>query len=294
MRNQEVRVLVKSRCIIGEGPVYGDGLLYWIDLLDDCIYRYESSSQKVCKLPVGQNTGCIALREHGGLIAALQHGFHAIDFDSGRIDFLGDPEADKPNNRFNDGKCDPAGRFWAGTMSKNLDTGYGEYTPEGKLYCLDEERVIHMKKDGVILSNGIDWSPDATTMYYIDTPRRNVVAWDFSVQDSTISRPREVIRLDGESGMPDGMCVDAQGMLWIALWGGGCITRWNPSTGKLVERIPLPVRHVTSCVFGGPAYDELYVTSASLDTDLDQFPDAGSVFVLRPGVAGNPLHRYKG
>ena len=294
MRNQEVQVLVQSRCIIGEGPVYGDGLIYWIDLLDDCIYRYDFASSEMRKLPVGQNTGCIALRASGGLIAALQHGFHAIDFETGRIDFIGDPEADKPNNRFNDGKCDPAGRFWAGTMSKNLDTGYGAYVAEGKLYCLDENLHVHVKDDEVILSNGIDWSPDAKTMYYIDTPKRNVVAWDYDVSDSSISRPREVISLNQESGMPDGMCVDAQGMLWIALWGGGCITRWDPCSGKLLQRVELPVRHVTSCVFGGEQYRDLFITTASLDTDMDQYPLAGSVFTFRPEVGGKPLNRFRG
>jgi sugar lactone lactonase YvrE len=293
MTKTDLKVLVEIDCIIGEGPIYDNEVLFWVDLLDDCIYKYDFKSNEVNKLELGQNPGAIAFKENGRLIGALQNGFYNIDFDKKIVELIKNPEDDKPNNRFNDGKCDPAGRFWAGTMSKELDSGYGDYTPKGKLYCINHNYDIDLKIDEVIISNGIDWSPDFKTLYFIDTPRQNVVAWDYSLDDGSIRNPREVISLKSEKGMPDGMCIDKEGKLWIAMWGGSSVTRWDPVKGTLIDRIELPVLNVTSCTFGGKDYNDLFITTASTGTDKNKYPLAGSVFVCTPTIGGGPTNKFK-
>lgn len=289
-------LVVNLHNIIGEGPVYDDKrkILYWIDLLGNKIYSYNFKDGCVSFVETDQNIGCIAVREKGGLVAALQNGFYFVNPIEETFEQIIDPEEDKPNNRFNDGKCDSRGRFWAGTMSKNLDTGYGEYTPEGSVYCLDTDLRAQCKMQKVILSNGIDWSPDNRTMYHIDTPTQTIASYDFDEENATISNKRIAAVIPKEMGMPDGMCVDAKGMLWVALWGGSALACWDPQNGTLLDKIELPVLNVTSCAFGGEKLDELYITTASIGTDIKKYPDAGGVFVIRPGVSGIKTNMFKG
>jgi sugar lactone lactonase YvrE len=296
MRDQ-LDLVVNLGCTIGEGPVWDAAArtVYWVDLLENAIHAREAGTGKVSSLDVGQNTGCVAPRSKGGLVAALQHGFFLIDMKSGSIEPISDPEADRPENRFNDGKCDCRGRFWAGTMSKKLDTGAGESGPVGNVYCLGADLRVTRKMADITLSNGMGWSPDNRTFYYIDSPTNTVAAWDFDLETGSISGRRVVVRMNqGSVGMPDGMCVDSEGMLWVALWGGAGIGRWDPSTGKLVRRLEVPALNVTSCTFGGPRLDELYITTAKLGTDLKAWPHAGALFCARVGVTGLPSVPFAG
>ena len=211
------------------------------------------------------------------------------------MELIHDPEADKPENRFNDGKCDCSGRFWAGTMSKKLDSGYGDSGPAGSVYCLEPDLRISRKIENVTISNGLGWSPDNGTLYYIDSPTKTVAAYDFDRRNGGISRKRVVVELpDGFVGMPDGMCVDAEGMLWIALWGGAGVTRWDPATGGLLQKLAVPALNVTSCVFGGTKLDELFITTARLGTDTQAYPLAGGLFRVKPGVTGLPPFAFAG
>jgi len=293
----EAELLVDLGCTIGEGPVWdGDTkTVYWLDLLNNTIHALDTLSGKVSSMDVGQNTGSVAPRRKGGLIAALQHGFFYVDFRAGTIKQIRDPEADIPENRFNDGKCDCRGRFWAGTMSKKLDTGYGDSGPAGSLYCLDAELGVSKKIAGVTLSNGMGWSPDNNTFYYIDTPTNTVAAYDFDPATGEISHKRAAVRLpEGFGALPDGMCVDSEGMLWIAFWGGGGVGRWNPTSGRLLQWLAVPALNVSSCVFGGEKLDELYITTARLGTDVEAYPLAGGLFKARPGVTGLPTYAFAG
>jgi sugar lactone lactonase YvrE len=192
------------------------------------------------------------------------------------------------NNRFNDGKCDPTGRFLAGTMDMD-----GE-VPSGALYSFDSRQVTRLL-DGICISNGLAWSPDHKTFYYIDTPTREVKAFDYDLSTGQIANPRVVITVPESLGWPDGMTSDTEGNLWIAMWGGAKITRWNPQTGKLLEQIPLPAKNVTSCAFGGTNLNELYITSARVgldDADLTAYRHSGSLMRLTTKVQGMPTFEF--
>ena len=293
---KKAKLLINLGGVIGEGICWNetDSMLYWIDLLANTIYAYslEEAAAKIIRLD--QNTGCIAVREKGGLIAALQHGFYFVDVKTGSLEPITDPEADKPGNRFNDGECDCRGRLWAGTMSKALDSGAGDTTPMGALYCLDSDLHVEKKIDKVTISNGIGYSPDNKTMYYIDSPTQCVAAFDFDKGTGQISNRRIVVRVPEETGMPDGMTVDAQGMLWVGMWGGGAVVRYDPESGRQLEKITIPAPFVTTMVFGGQDMDEMFVNTAKLNTDLNKYPDAGGVFRIKMDVKGQYTYKFKG
>ncbi len=291
-----IELVVNAGCVIGEGPIYDadSRVLYWIDLIGNKIFSYDLLNARLTSLDLDQNIGCIALRQNGGMVAAMQNGFYFIDFKTGKLEQIANPEAEKTNNRFNDGKCDCMGRLWAGTMSKDLDTGYGYYKPEGSLYCLYPDLHVERKIKEVTLSNGIGWSPDNQTAYYIDTPTMTVAAFDFDSESGEIKNKRTAIKIPGNMGIPDGMCVDLEGMIWVALWGGFAVTRWDPKTGGLLEKIKVPAPNVSSCTFGGENFDELFITTASIGTDLSKYPDAGGLFRVHPEVAGIETYVYKG
>jgi sugar lactone lactonase YvrE len=229
-------------------------------------------------------------RRNGGFLAALEHGLSFVDLPSGRVENL-PPIDSSPATRFNDGKCDPQGRFWAGTMD------LGEKDPIGALYRIDPDGSSHVMVEGVAISNGLAWSTDSRTLYYIDSPTRIVRAFDFDPDSGAVSNPRVAIRFSPEDGFPDGMTTDSEGMLWVAEWGGACMGRWNPLTGERLARIDVPAPHTTSCCFGGPDLSDLYITSARVDLDeatLEQYPLSGSLFRCRPGISGAPSSSFAG
>jgi sugar lactone lactonase YvrE len=237
--------------------------------------------------------GTIVRRASGGCLLALENGFAAFDPDTGELDFLVDPEADLPDNRFNDGKCDPAGRFWAGTMSLS----HKPRPLTGSLYSLDAEGRVQTHLTGIGVSNGIVWTSDASTMYYIDTVTRCVDAFDFDNQKGEISNRRSIVNVPDELGSPDGMAIDAEDKIWVAFYGGWCVARFDPATGKMVAQIKMPVSNVTACAFGGPDLDLLYITTARQGLDeaaLAEQPQAGDLFAAQPGVPGVETPMYAG
>jgi sugar lactone lactonase YvrE len=222
------------------------------------------------------------------VVLAVAGGFARLDLDAGRFEMLAAVEADHPQNRMNDGACDPAGRFWAGTMA--ID----ERPRAGALYRLDPDLTVHTMLTGVTISNGIDWSPDGRRMYYVDSPTRRIDVFDFDPKTGAIADRRPFVEVPADAGIPDGLTVDAAGFVWLALWGGAALRRYAPD-GTLERAVPLPVSHPTSCAFGGPALDELYVTSARRDLTPDERarqPMAGGLLRLRPGVVGRPAHVF--
>jgi len=278
MNNWEV--VINHQCLLGEGPVWDhrEKRILWVDILKGEIQYFYPDNNAHKMFNTGQLLGSVALRKSGGLIAALQDGFATIDLDQGASQMITKVETHLPDNRFNDGKCDPAGRFWAGTMS-TLDIPLA-----GSLYMLEKDFTVVAKIAGVSCSNGLAWSPDHNTLYYIDSPTRNIVAYHFDALSGNITQRRVVINIPETAGYPDGMTIDTEGMLWIALWDGWKVVRYNPYTGKELLQIRLPVSRVTSCVFGGDTLEEMYITSAKTGlsaNDLIEQPLAGSLFVIK-------------
>lgn len=290
---QDAELLVDARAELGEGALWDarERVLYWVDITGEAVHVFDPASGKNTSHPVGQKVGTVVCRRSGGLMLAVHHGFARFGLDSRSLEIVADPESATPTNRFNDGKCDPAGRFWAGTM--DLDGKKGA----GALYRMDADGKVHRMLGGVSCSNGIVWSRDARTMYYIDTPTREVSAFDYDRATGSISNRRAAVRVPESLGLPDGMCIDAEDNLWVAMWGGSSVTRWDPATGTLVASYPLPASQVTSCAFGGEKLDELYVTTARVSLSAEALrkePHAGGLFRLRPGARGVPAVEYAG
>lgn len=290
MNQNKWEVVLDHACQLGEGPVWDadQQRILWVDILPGEIHSFYPASSEHRIFKTGQMVGAIALRPSGNFIAALQHGFYEISLENETLTPLADPEVHLPENRFNDGKCDPAGRFWAGTMSISDEPG------AGALYMLDNDRSVSIKVENVTCSNGLAWSLDHQILYYIDSPTRQVVAYDYDVVTGTIANKRVVIQFEEEDGFPDGMTIDEKGMLWIALWDGWKVIRCNPNTGERLQQIDLPVARITSCTFGGDALDDLFITSAKTglcQQELDEQPLAGCLFIVKnTGIKGARTH----
>ena len=288
-----VELLVDAHAQVGEGPLWDEEqqVLYWVDILSSLLYIYDPATGENRALDVGRHVGTVVTRASGGLMLAVREGFASFDLETQELTLIANPEAHITGNRFNDGKCDPAGRFWAGTMA------YENPTNQGSLYRLDTDFSVHKIFGDVAISNGIIWSLDHTTMYYIDTLRKNVRAFDYADDTGDISNERVIINVPEEVGMPDGMAIDSEGMLWVAHYGGSCVSRWNPNTAQLLEKIDLPVTQVTACAFGGPNLDILFITSAAQELDaaeLARQPLAGGLFAIKTPYQGVPSFRFGG
>ena len=284
-----VEVLVAAGAELGEGPSWDvrSGRLLWIDVVAKQIFLTDVRTGASEVIPVPLPIGSVVPRAAGGFVAALEDGFWVVGlgpaYQVARI-----PEA-RPGLRFNDGKCDPAGRFWAGTMA------YDQSPAAGALYRFGPDGHATLVLDGVTLSNGLAWSADGLTMYYIDSPTRRIDAFSFSPSTGEINDRRPVVHIPPEVGVPDGLTIDAEGGLWVALWSGGAVHRYLD--GLLDRVIELPVSQPTSCTFGGDDFDELFVTSASDGLsagERETQPLAGAVFRVRPGVRGLPPAIYVG
>lgn len=280
---------MQANARLGEGALWDarSGRLAWVDILGRRLHLADPATGATESIKVPLDIGTIAPRSAGGFVAALQDGFWIVgDGPARRI--AGIPEA-RPGLRFNDGKCDPAGRLWAGTMA------YDEAPGAACLYRLDGAGTVTRVLEGVTISNGLAWSHDARTMYYIDTPTHRIDAFDYALATGEISNRRPHVLIPAALGSPDGMTIDAEGGLWVALWGGGAVHRYLD--GRLDRVIELPVSQPTSCAFGGPDLDQLFVTSAWKDLSPEARraqPLAGSLFRCRPGVRGIPPYAYAG
>ncbi len=286
-------LVIDSKSDLGEGPVWNHktGELIWVNITGKILNFYNPELKNNKEMLTGQMIGTVVPAESGKVMVALENGFYQFDPETGSKIFIADPEEDIPGNRFNDGKCDPAGRFWAGTMSKE-----GKQRA-GALYRLDADGSVHTMIENVTTSNGIVWSSDHTKMYYIDTPTQKVMQWDFNNETGDISNPKTAVEIPSEMGYPDGMAIDEKGNLWVALWGGSAVGCWNPATGELMRTIVVPAKNVTSCAFGDKELGTLYITTARTGTDaevLEKFPNAGGVFKIRPGVKGVETFFFKG
>jgi sugar lactone lactonase YvrE len=277
---------------LGEGPLWDPvrSVLWWVDILAGDVYCYDPTGDFDRIWHTGRMVSAMATRADGSLLISWQDGIGSFEPATGRIDLLVAIEQNIPTNRFNDGKVDPAGRFWAGTM--NLDGAHGA----GTLYRLDSDLRCTPIVNDVSISNGLGWSLDGSIMYYVDTATRRIDAFDFDLDDGTVGKRRSFVRIPESAGAPDGIAVDAEGHLWVALFGGWSVQRYAPD-GTLSGQVDLPVSNVTSCTFGGEGLADLFITTATSglkENDLREQPLAGSVFRARPGVAGQPSTNFGG
>jgi sugar lactone lactonase YvrE len=315
----DVEVVLRAKATLGEGPVWDDrsGEVLFVDILERLVHRWHPGSGRWRALELPSHVSAVALRENGGLVLALQDGVYLLgpdsdDEDDGRGDgaprvrragivdddvrpgpdpvLLTAMHKDRPGLRLNEGKCDPQGRFWVGSMNYDQTEGVGS------LYRVTPEGHVGLMVERVTISNGLAWTSDGRTMYYIDTPTRGVDAFDFDPASGEISGRRRVVSIREGAGNPDGMTIDAEEHLLVALWGGGAIHRYAPD-GQLVDEIPVPASQVSSCEFGGTDLRDLYITSARDGLSEEQLgtePDAGSLFRVRMDVPGRPAARFRG
>ena len=275
----QTELVFDAKAILGEGPAWDSKTqtLYWVSILEKRVY---AGTRILAELD--EFVGCLAPRKNGHLILGTRFSFADLNPDSGQLTVLASLYSELPTNRLNDGKCDPAGRFLAGTMDMN------EKDPTGALYSFDGKNTTRIL-DNITVSNGLAWSPDYKTLYYIDTPTREVRAFDYDVTTGQIANPRVVIRSGESIGWLDGMTSDIEGNLWIAMWGGAQITKWNPDTGQLLEQIPVPALQTSCPVFGGKDMNELYITSARKgmsEADLKKYPLSGGLFKVTTKTEG--------
>ena len=279
-------LVLDARALIGECPLWDprQGVLWWVDIPAGLVHQFEPDTGVDTAIEVGQDVGAVALRSDSGLVMALRTGFAFLD-GTGAVSCAARLDPEESAFRLNDARCDSRGRLWAGTVRDDFASGVAA------LYRLDPDLHLHRMLDGVTISNGLDWSPDGTVFYYADSATGGVDAFDYDVQGGAIGRRHRLVDVPAELGMPDGLTVDADGFLWIAVFGGGQVRGYAPN-GRLDAVIELPVRWVTSCGFGGPNLDRLYITSGR-----ERDPDAklgGGLFCVEPGARGRPQNAFGG
>jgi sugar lactone lactonase YvrE len=282
-----VEVAIQARALLGEGPRWdaASRRLLWVDIEGRALHLFDPARDDDRAIPLDDRVGAAAPTESGGVLVALADRLALVDPDDESVRTLVElPHG--PELRLNDGACDAAGRFWVGSMALDEAPGAAalyRYSSDGGL-----ERVL----DGVTLSNGLGWSPDGGTMYYVDSPTYRIDAFDFDVATGAISGRRRWVAIDRDAGIPDGLAVDDEGGVWVALFGGAAVRRYGPD-GALDRVLAVPAEKVTACCFGGDDGRSLYVTTASIDVG-DEQPLAGSVFVTEVDVSGPPARPFAG
>jgi len=289
----EVRCVLDVHALLGESPVWNakEQALYWVDIKKHQIHRYFPYGHLDEVFELKEEVGCLAVREEGGIVAGFRTGLYFFNLEIGSAELIIDPEANLLENRFNDGKCDRLGRFWAGTMDDS------ESMPTGAIYRLDADLRVKRMLAGFVVPNGMGWSPDNHTMYLTDSYNRTIYAFDYDLDLGEVSRQRVFARISEKSGFPDGLTVDAEGFIWSAHWDGWRVTRYTPD-GRIDKVIMMPVQRPTSCCFGGEKLDILFVTSASIGLTKEEVARgalAGSLFqIVDTGVKGLPDAQFVG
>ena len=286
----EVEHVCSAQAELGEGPVWhpDEKQLYFLDITRGRQHRFNPRTGAFVTVNLGVVTGSMGVRASGGWVMATRKGFALWDSASNQMTYIGDPDADESEQvRFNDGKTDPQGRFWAGKMSDTFTNS---------LYRLDADRSIHRMESGIGTSNGLGWSPDQRTFYFTDSPAMKIYAYDYDAASGSISNRRVFASIPEGEGLPDGLTIDSEGCVWSARWGGWRVVRYRPD-GSIDSVVKLPVELVTSCAFGGPDLTELYITSAYIEVPRNrraEQPLAGDVFRVKTTIQGLPEPRFLG
>jgi L-arabinonolactonase len=288
-----IECVLNCQAELAESPVWDpeEGVLYWVNIKGREIHRYDPANGKDHAWKTPADVGSLALRRGGGMVVALKTGFFFFDPASSRFTPIVEPEADLADNRFNDGKTDRQGRFWAGSLHDPDET-----RPSGALYRLDPDLSCHRMVDGIYASNGLAFSPDSRTAYYADSRRRIVWAWDFDQDTGTLRNRRVFVALGEREGVPDGAAVDEEGGYWLAQPPAARVVRYDPH-GRRDRVLDLPVSQPTSVAFGGARLDTLYISSARYRMPADRLlnePLAGGIFAIFPGITGVPDARFGG
>ncbi|CAG9787984.1 unnamed protein product [Diatraea saccharalis] len=289
--------------VLGEGPHWDAAhqVLYFVDIVNCTLYRYKPATGEQTKTKLGDVVGFVVPIEGTSdqFVAGVKREFQVVQWDGTDgsaprvLRTLGEVDQQRPANRINDGKADPRGRLFAGTMGEDSP---GQFAMnKGSLYRLDGPK---MKKvaEGVTVSNGLAWDLNEKAMYYIDSIEQNIRRYDYDVDTGEISNMRHVFdfKKNEIEGLPDGTTIDTEGNLWVAVFDGSCVLNINPRTGQLLRKIPIPAKQVTSATFGGPNMDVLYVTTASLNIEGEQLPPCGATFAVTGlGVKGHPNANFK-
>ncbi|MGI8665127.1 MAG: SMP-30/gluconolactonase/LRE family protein [Jatrophihabitans sp.] len=287
----DVELLIDLAAELAESPCWDAATqsLVFVDITGGRLHRWSHANGELQTTELGQLVGAAVPRAAGGLVLALRDGL--VVAESGAPLRAGCAiEADQPQTRLNDAKCDPAGRLFVGSMAGMDQPG------AGALYRVDRDWQVSQVVAGTTISNGMAWSPEGTTMYFIDSPTGAVDAFDFEPATGELRRRRRLVEFEAGAGNPDGLTVDSEGFLWVASFGGWCVRRYRPD-GRLRDTVRLPVRDVTSCAFGGPDLDELFITTASIElsaAERAEQPAAGGIFRIRPGVRGLPVVAFQG
>jgi sugar lactone lactonase YvrE len=290
----DVRCVLPCDAIVGESPLWHmqERRLYWVDIQGKEVHRFDPATARNETFSLPDIVTCLAFRKQGGLVLTLRKNFAFFDPDSGKLEMLASVEADKPDNRFNDGRVDPQGRFWAGTMG---NTAWDQ--PVGSLYRFDPDQTLTRMQSNVACSNGTAWSPDGRIMYYTESFRYAIFAYDFDASTGTLTNRRVFAAVDRQLGaFPDGLCVDAEGGVWSNQVGIGRVVRYDPA-GNITCEIQLPVPRACGCAFGGDDLQTLFITSAreTMTTqDLQKAPLSGSLFAVKTGMKGLPAIAFDG
>lgn len=277
---------------LAEGPLWDErtNSILWVDILKGDVHELEITSKSIKTYALNQCVGSVALSQKGNLLMAAQNGLALYTRSAKPVKTSGNLSAIKPGFRFNDGKCGPDGRFWVGILSEK------EEVSKGSLYKAGPALNLVKSMKDLTIPNGMAWSKDGNTFYFIDTPTQQIISYNFKKSSGTMTSPKVVISVSAEDGAPDGMTIDQEDMLWTAQWNGWKILRWNPVTGEKLYELNLPVAKVTSCCFGGKHLTDLYITTARIgltDQELRQQPLAGSLFVWKnSGYKGLPASRF--
>lgn len=290
--NSTAVLVYPSRNLLGEGPVWHAERksFFWVDIEGKSLREMKWPIRAVESWPMPQRIGMIVPYEDNTLLIALQDGLAVLDLQTGEQEWFLDLEKEIKANRPNDGKCDSQGRLWLGTMDVNANKN------AGSLYCIEKNKKVTRQLDTLTISNGMAWSPDEQKFYFIDSSLYRIDEYRLDAVTARLKFVRTVVDIPKALGMPDGMTIDEEGMLWVAQWDGFAVCRWNPHTGKMLHKINVPVPQVTSCTFGGENLDVLFITTARTglkDEALQKYPDSGHIFIAQPGVKGILPNKFK-
>lgn len=291
----QAELFVDIRAVLGESPVWDAqrGMFYWVDIMGPTVYArsFADGSVKTLDLSAhGSSIGCVAPCDSGKLIMGLDRKIAMIGLDEDTPQILAECDPDLEGHRFNDGKCDPFGRFVLGMM------GNGTNDWDSPVYSYTAGQAPKLIHENVLISNGLGWNPDYTVMYYADSGSRDVFAFDYDAATGALSNQRVVFTLPDGALTADGMTTDREGMIWLAWWDGYCVTRWNPNTGEMIDKVEVPAPRVTSCCFGGDEMKTLFITTARTglsEETLATYPHSGAVFKVETDVEGMPSFAFK-